>query len=92
MLLTKLIVKGLDLETATSRVDGYLEAASGEDAINKKILEAIGHLLSTEDKRITVVQYNVENEAKTKLENEGFDEKLAEKRSVTIDNEGKEEE
>ena len=92
MLLTKLIVKGLDLETATSRVDGYLEAASGEDAINKKILEAIGHLLSTEDKRITVAQYNVENEAKTKLENEGFDEKLAEKRSVTIDNEGKEEE
>ena len=73
MLLTKLIVKGLDLETATSRVDGYLEAASGEDAINKKILEAIGHLLSTEDKRITVVQYNVEHEAKIKLENEGFD-------------------
>ena len=90
MLLTKLIEKGLDLETATSRVDGYLEAASGEDAINKKILEAIGHLLSTEENKITVTQIKSDVKVIDKPKEELKEEQEAEQRPSALAAEAKE--
>ena len=90
MLLTKLIEKGLDLETATSRVDGYLEAAAGEDAINKKILEAIGHLLSTEESKITVSQAKSEVKVTDKPKEVLTGEREAKQKPSTLAAEAKE--
>ena len=81
MLLTRLIDKGLELETAKGRVDSYLEAAAGEDAINKKILEAIGQLLSTDDEPITVEQVDLRQRLKIKLIAKGMDEETAEQKA-----------
>ena len=81
MLLSRLIDKGLDLDTAQSRVDSYLEAAAGEDAINKKILEAIGQLLSTDEELITVDQIDLKQRLKIKLIAKGMDEETADQKA-----------